>query len=88
LIRRKSKIKNQHKSHTQLVQLKSILLDLDKFESISPALQRENLLLHQAHALLARLRADTAKELSHIDPNNYADKADYHLNFDFENAIV
>jgi len=71
----------------QFVQLKSLLLDLDKFQSISLALQRENLLLHQAHALLARLRADTTKELSHIDPN-YANKADYHLNYDFENAII
>lgn len=72
---------------SQFVELKALLLDLDKFESISLALQRDNLLLHQAHALLARLRADTRKELCHIDPK-YADKHDYHLNFDFESAIV
>lgn len=74
-------------SAVELEHLKELIAELRRFESVSKALQRDELTLLQAHGVLDRLRRDCNQPLLHIIPT-YADSPTYHLNYHFEQGII
>ena len=66
--------------------LKSLLVIMNKLDDVSLVLQRDNIKLCHAHALLNSLLSDVPFDMPHIDPA-YTDTTDYHRNYNFEQAI-
>lgn len=78
--RDKADIRNLLPSATEYEKLETLFETLQKFESVSKALQNDDLKLYQAHGLLERHQTDIPEALTHIDPT-YARKKDYDRNY-------
>ena len=81
-----AEINNLTPSRPEQLLLKTLMETLDKFESISKALQTDSLTLSQADQLLAQLSVDVDKTMHHIDPK-YCDSPCYHMNYDFYQGV-